>query len=106
MFIGSYKIDIDYLKRIYRKPELVKEYSNSLIPKEFVHIKELRDNQLYYICMSLRKIGILDYKELNESINIILKGLRITGYADELIEVSVIYNLINKDKLDVYLERL
>lgn len=106
MFVGSSNIDSEYLRKIYRDPLKIIEYSNSLIPKEFKHVKELQDNQLYLICMSLRKLGIRDFKDLQLTTKELLKGLRITGYVDDVVDISFIYNIVNMDKVKLYLERL
>lgn len=106
MFVGSSKLDSNYLKKIFREPDRIREYSDSLIPKEFSHIKELKDNQLYYICMSMRKLGITDYRTLNSTIHELLKGLRVTGYVNSIIDVEFIYNIVNLDKVNLFLERL
>ncbi len=106
MFVGKSSIDLEYIKRNYNNPEKIIEYSNSLIPKEFSHLKELNDNQLYYICMILRKSGLRDFKGVNSTINTLLKGVKIVGYVDEVIEISVIYDFVNMKKLNIYLERL
>lgn len=106
MFVGSSNIDTIHLRKIFKDIKLVKEYSNSLIPKEFKHIQELQDNQLYLICMTLRKIGLLDYKEVSSVIGTLMKDIKVTGYVDEVIDVSFIYNIVNMDKVKLYLERL
>lgn len=106
MFVGSSKLDNTYLKKIYKEPESIREYSKSLIPKEFSHIKELQDNQLYLICMTIRKLGLPDYREVQSTIRELLKGLRVTGYVDDVIDISFIYNIVNMDKVNIYLERL
>ena len=106
MFVGSSKLDYNYLRRIFKEPELVRQYSASLIPKEFSHIKELQDNQLYFICMSLRKLGLADYKAVHMTIRDLLRGVRVTGYVDDIVDISFIYNLVNLDKVNLYLERL
>lgn len=106
MFVGSAYLDNTYLKKIFKEPEAIRKYSDSLIPKEFSHIKELQDNQLYYICMTLRKIGINDYKALNLTLRELLKGIRVTGYVDDIVEISFIYSIVNQDKVNLYLERL
>lgn len=106
MIIGSTNVDKSFLMRNFKYTDKIIEYSNSLIPDEFRHIKELRDNQLYYICMTLRKLGLSDYRALHNSIHTLLKGVRITGYVDDVLEVSLLYNLVNRDKVNLYLERL
>lgn len=106
MFVGSSKLDNTYLRKIFREPDVIREYSKSLIPKEFSHIRELQDNQLYYICMTLRKIGITDYKALHQTIKELLTGVRVTGYVDDIIDISYTYNIVNQDKVNLYLERL
>lgn len=106
MFIGSSKLDVAHLRRIFREPDRIREYSNSLIPKEFAHVRELRDNQLYFICMTLRKLGLNDYREVNNTIHDLLKGVRITGYVDDVVDISFIYNIVNIDKVNLYIERL
>lgn len=106
MFVGSSNIDREYLKKIYRNPDRIREYSNSLIPQEFRHLEILRDNQLYFVCMTLRKIGITDYKTLQNTIRELLKGVRITGYTDEVTDITFLYNIVNMNKVKLYLERL
>lgn len=106
MFIGNSNLDHSFLRRNFKNPDKIREYSKSLIPKEFSHIKELQDNQLYYVILSMRKIGIKDYKALRESISKLLKGVRVTGYVDDIIDISYLYNITNKNKVDLYLERL
>lgn len=106
MFVGSTNIDKDKLRRIFKDPSLVKAYSDSLIPEEFRHIRELQDNQLYIVAMTIRRIGLNDYKAMEKSINQLLKGVRITGFTQSLVEISFVYNLVNNDKVNLYLERL
>lgn len=106
MLVGCTSLSNEKLLKIYRNPEALRHYSNSLIPEEFRHVKELQDNQLYFVCMTLRKLGIKDYKELQKTIHELLKGLRVTGYVNDVVEVSFLYNIVNKSKVELYLERL
>lgn len=106
MFVGNSKPDISLLRRIFKEPDRIREYSDSLIPKEFMHIRELRDNQLYLICMTIRKLGLNDYREVNNTIHDLLKGVRITGYVDDIVDISFMYNIVNMDKVKLYIERL
>lgn len=106
MFVGSSKLDTMYLRKNFKFPDLLREYSSSLIPKEFSHVRELQDNQLYLVCMTLRKLGLMDFKELHSTIRELLKGVRVTGYVDDIVDISFTYNIVNKDKVKLYLERL
>ena len=106
MLIGKIDLDKNILRKYLRDPEKIKEYSNSVIPKEFNHLKELQDNQLYYTAMFLRKMGLSDYKTIQDTINALLSGVRITGYVDELIEVDSLYMFVDMDRVNLYLERL
>lgn len=106
MIVGKTSLDKVLLKKIYREPDKVGEYSNSLIPKEFRHLKEIQDNQIYLVCMTLRKIGITDYKVVHSTVNVLLRGVRITGYVDELVEVEELYSIVNIERTKLFLERL
>jgi hypothetical protein len=106
MFVGTSKLDLAYLRKIFKEPDRIREYSNSLIPPEFSHVRELRDNQLYLICMTIRKLGLNDYREVHSTIHDLLKGVRVTGYVDDIVDISFIYNIVNMDKVNLYLERL
>ena len=106
MIVGSTKIDYEFLRRNYKNVENIKRYIVGCIPERFRHVRQIYDNQTYYVCMCLRKVGITDYKELHATLHSLLSGVKITGYVDFVVECEFLLQLSNKDKLNLYLERL
>lgn len=107
MIIGSANLDHKFLLQNYGEADKIRAYAYSLVPEEFQHCTAIKHNQLYFIVMSIRKIeSIKDFKLMNKTITELLSTIRVTGYMDEIIEVSSIYNLINMNKVNLYIERL
>ena len=106
MFIGSKDLDLDFLRKNFYNIEKLKNYSNSLIPEEFRHLDQIQDNQLYYIVLNLRKIGITDYRKLKSVTRELLSGIKIMGYVNSVIEVTSLYSIVNIDRVNLLLERL
>lgn len=106
MIIGSSVIDYGILCSCYPSISKIKRYSNSLIPQEFRGIKQIEDNQLYYVTLSLRKMPtITDYKLLKKVIAELMDGVLIIGYSNEVIELSNIWQYVDYDIVTRYLER-
>lgn len=106
MFVGTTNLDTEFLRTNYKNPTKIRKYSNSLIPEEFSENSKLKDNQLYFVCLTMRKLGITDYDGLRETIRVLFKGLRVTGYVDSVLEISSVYSYINREKLERYIRRL
>lgn len=106
MLVGKDVLDSHFLLANYKNVDKLREYSYSLIPEEFAHVKELQDNQLYLLCVNLRKLGIQDYKAVRKTIHELLKGVLVTGYADNVQPISTVYSFVDMDRVNLFLERL
>lgn len=105
MLVGSTSYDIDFLRSNYKDPIRIKKYSDSLVPEELRHNEQLKMNQLYFICLTMRRIGILDYENLYKTIESLFYGLRVSGIGNSFHSVKELNDFIDKDRILLYLER-
>lgn len=106
MLVGSSKVDMIKLSSCMFNEKKLVEYSNSLIPEEFKDVQQVKSNQLYLCCLYLRKVPCKEYKARKAFISGIMGNLKVVGSAKELIEVSIIKDLVNRKRLQKFMEEI
>lgn len=100
MIVGKKDIVINELIKHTKSIEDLIEYSNSLIPKEFLHLKSIQDNQLYYLLLLLKKSNITyeKKKELSE----LFVNISPIGYTDTIVPLDILINRVSLSKIRKY----
>lgn len=106
MIIGNAAVDKRTLYSIWDDPDKVREYSLSLIPEQFRGNLKIAQNQLYYVALHIRKLGLKDFKKMRKVLDELLSSSPITGSATYVVEVKSLYDYVDADKLNLYLERM
>lgn len=105
MLLGKALIDENVLKRHVSSLAEFYNYCDSLIPEDFRHVSQLRDNQRYLCTLLLRKSEKIPWEVKKDIITAVMSSTRVTGLTDSCIEVSQLYEYISKDKMEGYKRR-
>lgn len=102
MLVGKTDVDVRELEVRARDKEEFIKYSDSLIPKDFIHIKAVIDNQRYLCCLLIRASNKVSWEVKKELLDRIMPEISIVGFTDTLIEVNTLFGIANMDKVEKY----
>lgn len=102
MLVGKINIDVEKLKKNTYSKEMFCAYCDSLVPAEFRHRKEIINNQRYICCLVMRNSKLISWDVKKPLINEVMKGLRITGYTDTLLEVGSLFDYTDVKRVNKF----
>lgn len=105
IIVGKVDINLKELEKCSWNYDKFIEYSDSLVPEEFRHIKAITDNQRYLCAVRVRKLSNIPWDVRADLVNRVMQEVSIVGYADQLIEAVSLHLLVNKEKVFHYLEK-
>lgn len=105
MLVGTKNIDIPNLKNACRSVQTLREYSDSLVPAYFSHIKEIVNNQRYLVAVAVRNVYKDDYNKWKPLCDGLLEGVRLTGGVTDLYSCSELLRACNVKVLKSFLEK-
>lgn len=85
--------------------EALKEYSLTLIPDTYKNTSEIVNNQLY-LCASMLLSSNVSYDVKKEIAGTILNESYVTGCLNTCVELAILDSLIDKEKLNNYINKL
>lgn len=106
MLLGKAIIEEAELGRHIASKEEFYLWCDNMIPEEFRHVKEIRDNQRYLCTLILRKSDKVAWDKKKDLIISILTETRVTGLTDSCIEVSQLSDYIGRPLMEKYLRRM
>lgn len=101
MLVGRADVRAHEIVRHIGSVEEFKEYALQLVPTEFQHVQAIVDNQLYLCCLVLRKSDIA-WSVKSSIISEVMSNVRVVGYTDVVIEASMLWKMIDKEKVILY----
>lgn len=104
MIVGTTSINIEALIKNSGTVTQFENFCESLVPEEFRHIRTIIDNQKYLCCMIYRKLENVTWSRKKELLNEVLRGLRIVGLTDMLVEASSLIGMINRERIEKFKE--
>lgn len=102
MIVGNGSITIADVESHSASADVLIEYSDSLIPEEYKHIKEIRDNQRYLCCLLLRQSSTVPWDRKKEILDRVLYDTRITGFTDSVVEARSVWDFVDRSRLEMY----
>lgn len=104
MIIGVADIPESEITKHIQSVEEFCVYCEQLVPEEYRHIKAIVDNQKYYCCLILRQITGISWPKKRGLINVVMSSVQIVGYVDSVVEVSVLNDMVNRERLRAFKE--
>lgn len=105
MIVGTTEVKVEQVEKVSHSVSEFISFAESLVPEEFRQCKAIVDNQKYICCLILRKSKLLDWDKKNRIIEEVLKDTRVMGNANELVSITKIYSLIDREVVSEYLRR-
>ncbi|MDE5639923.1 MAG: hypothetical protein K2I47_09130, partial [Odoribacter sp.] len=72
------------------------------MPEEYRHVRAIVDNQKYYCCLVVRQIAGIAWPKKRELINAVMRDVQIVGYVDCVIEVSILNDMVDRQRLRAF----
>lgn len=105
MLLGKAVIEGAELKAHISSLEDFYGYCDSLVPEEFRHLKQIRDNQRYLCAMVLRKSNLVPWDKKKDLLVSIMSETRVIGLTDVCIDISQLYEYISRKRMEKYKRR-
>lgn len=105
MIIGMADIPEAEITKHVQSVEGFCAYCEQLVPEEYRHVQAIVDNQKYYCCLVVRRIAGISWSKKRELIGTVMCGVRVIGYVDSVIEVSMLNDMVNRERLQAFKER-
>ena len=105
MLVGQSNVSIAELEKNARDLDAFKKYCDSLVPEDFRHVSSIVNNQRYICAMMLRNSSHVTWKQKKDIVDEIMRGIRIVGYTDQVIDLSVLLNRVDVKRLEMYFQK-
>lgn len=99
VIVGTIHVDEKLLVKSADTVSHFCEYCEGLVPEEYRHVRAIVENQQYYCCLLLRRVDSLSWSRKREIIDGVMKGIKIVGYTDSLIEAAGLAQYVDVDRL-------
>lgn len=99
MIIATTDIDYGYIKSNVTEPDKVLKYVNGLIPAWAAHVRNIQDNQRYYVAIHVRNILTIPYKIRKTLTDRLIGGISLYGMINNFVTLDDILNECDKSKL-------
>lgn len=106
MLVGKSNVNLQELLAHTATAEAFIEYSDSLVPSEFRHVKAIIDNQRYLCCLLLRQSKSISWDKKKEILDCVLYDVHIVGYTNCVIEVGTLFALTNRENVNKYYRKV
>ena len=105
MLVGKANIEKRDLIFKCKTAEDIRALAISLIPKEFSHIPEIVDNQIYIICLHIRRCDDIKWSFKRPLIDEAMKDIKISGYIDRVIECRTLLAFTDMKRLHSFYKK-
>lgn len=104
MIVGCKDIDFVELKHACRSEDSLLRFTLGLVPTPLRHIREIVDNQKYFVALQVRSIQSLTWQKRKDLCESLLHGARIKGVPDALYDYSDLLLAIDRVAFERYLQ--
>lgn len=80
------------------------EYVENMVPR-ILPLKEIKDNQRYYVSLLIRKNSNISYSLREEVCDLLLKDITVSGNQNTILDIDEIMSQCNMSRLIKYLYR-
>lgn len=104
MVVGCLKIDFDEIKKFVKHPVDIVAYCDNLVPSWCRHVEPIVMNQRYYMAINIRGMLTIPFKQRMELVELLIRGVTVTGVMAHFIEIHEIIEACDRDKFIRVLE--